>query len=288
MPTVMTMPGKLGDAVMQWPVAFHYHKQTGEQVEIWMDEKTCRGLVPLFEAQPAVSEVKLIGGIENYGCGGQPFHFDLPTSAFAGNSVYHLGMRAFPVRQLSLQCLNDCKVPITVSPEDFAETPSLIVADVEHANRLVVHGQSVCPHNGSTPTMWRFLSLVRDELEDLFDEIVFVGSEADREVGLSVYPHWGQYDDGGDFLKLARLIAGSKCMIGVGSSPITIAGALKVPAIRVHDRIGNDAPKVIWNNLGSNQVNDTHIELRKTWPVFRDRWLAQPVENPLDSEVLGQ
>lgn len=287
MATVMTMPGKCGDAVMQWPVAFHYHRQTGDRVTLWMDEKTCKSLVPLFEAQPGVEEVKLISGIENYSCGGQPFHFDLPTSAFAGNSVYHLGLRAFPVRQLSLQSLQDSKVPVTVSPEDFANTPSLVVGEVEKKNRLVVHGQSVCPHNGQTPTMWRFLSSIAPELESMFDDIVFVGSEADREVGLSVYPHWSQYDDGGDFLKLARLIAGSRFMIGVGSSPVTVAGALKVPSIRVHDRIGNDAPKVIWSNLGGNQLNATYIELRNLWPGFRDAWLDEQ-ENPLDSEVLGQ
>ena len=277
MPTVMTTPGKMGDAVMQWPVAFHYHRQTGEQVELWMDETTCKPLVPLFEAQPAVSSVKLIGGVENYNCGGQPFHFDLPTSAFAGNSVYHLGLRAFPVRQLSLQCLHDSKVPVVVKPEDFAGMPSLTVGEVEHKNRLVVHGGSVCPHNGATPTMWRFLSLVRKELETMFDEIVFVGNDADREVGLSVYPGWSDYNDNGDFLKLARLIAGSRCMIGVGSSPVTVAGALKVPAIRVHDRIGSDSPRVIWDNLGDNQLNRTEVELRDEWPKFKEKWLSGEV-----------
>jgi hypothetical protein len=43
----------------------------------------------------------------------------------------------------------------------------------------------------------------------------------------------------------------------VGSSVVALAGALKVPAIRVHDRIGyeSDLDFRIWNNLGSNQVN---------------------------------
>lgn len=278
MATIFTMPGKMGDALHQWPVVYHYAQQTNDQsIEVWLDETTCEPLVPLFEAQPFIKAVKLVGGVENYNCGGQPFHMNLPTSAFEGNTIYHLGMRAFPVRQISLQCLQESKVPITVSPEVFAETPSLTVEEASPANRLVVHGQSVCPHNRATPTMWRFLASIQQDIHELFEEVVFVGSPADREVGLTTHPHWTAYDDGGDFLKLARLIAGSRAMIGVGSAPVVVAGLLKVPAIRVHDRIGNDAPRVIWDNLGSNQLNRTHVELRTEWPKFRDRWLKQIV-----------
>lgn len=313
MSTVFTFPGKMGDALHQWPVVYHYIKQTNDQdIELWLDETTCKPLVPLFEAQPGVKAVKLVSGVENYSCGGQPFHMNLPTEAFSGNRIYHLGLRQFPVRQLSLQCLQDSKVPIEVSPEVFAEEPSLRVdgkldaVDLEvsphfvsgpietaglysrpgrvisvngppKANRLVVHGQSICPHNRATPTMWRFLSSIAQDIHELFEEVVFVGSAKDREVGLTTYPNWTAFDDDGDFLKLARFIAGSRCMIGVGSSPIVLAGLLKVPSVRVHDRIGNDAPRVIWDNLGSNQLNRTYIELRTEWPKFRDRWLKQVV-----------
>jgi hypothetical protein len=62
-------------------------------------------------------------------------------------------------------------------------------------------------------------------------------------------------------------------MIGCGSYPITVAGALKIPAIRVHDQIGEMA-KIIWDNLGDNQLNETELSLRKAWPRFRDQWLA--------------
>jgi hypothetical protein len=276
MSTVFTFAGKMGDAILQFPVVHHYIDQThDENVELWMDENTCKPLVPLFEAQPGIKVVKLISGVENWNCGGQPFHMNLKTSEFAGNTIYHLGLRGFPVRQISLQCLNDCKVPISVSPEVFAEMPYLSVDDSSPANRLVIHGKSVYPHNRSTPTMWRFLSSILQDVHELFEEVVFVGSPEDREVGLSSYPNWTAFDDGGDFLKLARLVAGSRCMIGVGSAPITLAGALKVPSVRVHDTIGDGSgsPRVIWDNLGANQLNRTEIELRKDWPIFRDRWL---------------
>jgi len=275
MSVVFTMPGKLGDALHQWPVAYHWAKQHGEKFDLWMDEKTCAPLVPLFQAQPCVNEVKLVGGVENWSCGGQPFHMNLPTSAFSGNTVYHLGLRGFPTRQLTLQCLNDSKVPVEVDVDTLASEPSLVVEPWEPGNRLVVHGQGVCPHNRSTPTMWKFLSGVMTELREMFSEIVFVGSDDDKETARIAYPDCKLFDDGGDFLKLAGLIAGSKAMIGVGSSPIVLAGLLQVPAIRVHDRIGNDAPKVIWNNLGENQINATEPELRTEWPKFRDKWLVK-------------
>jgi len=78
-------------------------------------------------------------------------------------------------------------------------------------------------------------------------------------------------------LDLAKFMAGASLVVGCGSSGVALAGALKVPCIRVHDPIG-EAPKVIWSNLGENQLNDTEIGLRKSWPEFRDRWLNdQPV-----------
>lgn len=271
----MTFPGKMGDALLQWPVAFWYGKQIGD-FEVWMDEHTCKPLVPLFESQLHVTKVKLIPGIEHWNCGGQPFHFDLPTSAFDGNTIFHLGLRGFPQRQISLETLQNAKVPINVSQDLFASTPSIHAGTGEKRNRLIIHGQAVCPHNRQTPQMWKFLAGVRKELESIFDEVLFVGNERDREVGTRTYEGWKdfQFADNGDFKKLADVIADSRAMIGCGSAPIVLAGLLKVPAIRVHDNIGENAPKHVWSNLGENQLNETELELRKLWPQWRDKWLG--------------
>lgn len=274
MSVVFTMPGKCGDALHQWPIVYHWAKQTGKKCELWMDEKTCAPLVPLFEAQPGVETVKLMGGVEGYGCGGQPFHMNLPTSAFEGHTIYHLGLRGFPQRQLTLECLGNAKVPISVDPKTLSTETSLAVSAPAKYNRLVLHGQATCPHTNGTPTFWQFLHSVRRELEAMFDQIVFVGSERDREVSLRTYPNWVGFIDNGDFLKLAEYISASRAMIGVGSSPIVLAGLLNIPAIRVHDPIGNDAPKAVWNNLAENNLNATAIELRKMWPEWRDKWLT--------------
>ena len=311
MSVVFTCPGKMGDALHQLPVVYHWAKASGERAEMWLDKKTCAPLVPLYKAQPWVVKVELLDGVESYNCGGQPFHMNLPTSAFEGHTIYHLGLRSFPVRQLTLECLKVSKVPVEVDPDTLASEVCLVtlpkdcvdiqidpiygptsklgidvkdlyarpgrVITVDGPRRLILHGQAVYAHTNNSPSFWKFIAGVRAELESLFDEIVFVGSERDLEVGARTYPDWKTFDDGGDFLKLASFIAASKAMIGCGSAPIVLAGLLKVPAIRVHDPIGDNAPKVIWSNMAHNNINCRETELRRTWPHFRNNHLAEGV-----------
>lgn len=286
---VFTFPGKAGDAIHQFPVAYHWAKQHGKRFVAWLDERSCAMVKPLFEAQPCVEAVEFKPGIEGYNCGGQPFHFDLPTADYEGRNIYHLGLRSFPQRQLTLECLATANVPVDVEPETIAEEcpfqamarPLRVFSGAngngEHRDgrRLLVHGQGVCPHNRQTPAVWKFLARIHGELDELFDEVCFVGSADDREVGKSVYPHWAEFDDGGDFLRLAEVMAGSQAFIGCGSAPAALAQWMKIPTLRVHDPIGSH-PKVIWSGLGENQANLTEIELRKDWAGWRDRWLAVP------------
>jgi hypothetical protein len=168
--TVFTFPGRAGDACLQFPVAYQWSKVTGQKFTCWLDERSCKMVKPLFEAQPCVESVEFKPGIESYNCGGQPFHFDLPTSAFEGHTVHHLGFRSFPNRQITLE-----------TAENFN-----------------------------------------------------AGIEIDREALASE------------------------------------------PTLRVHDPIQN-LPKVIWNGLGDNQLNETEITLRTLWPEWRDQWLKATV-----------
>ena len=61
-----TSPGKMGDTLHQWPVAFWWHRLTGQPFDLWLDAQTATPLKPLFEAQPGVHEVRLMPGIINY------------------------------------------------------------------------------------------------------------------------------------------------------------------------------------------------------------------------------
>jgi hypothetical protein len=282
--TVATYPGKLGDALMQWPVMYQWSQQTGKTFTAWLDEKTCAGLKNLFESQACCDKVEFKPGIENYMAGGQPFHFNLESSDFKDRTVYHMGYRSFPVRQLTLESAENAKLSVKIDRRKLAQEPSFSFSGIEQKNRVVLHGNPICPHTRSTPQFWKFLSGIAEELSRDFDEIVFVGSERDREVGTRAYGRredaewlgnrWQAFDDGGDWLPLARLVAGSRLVIACGSAVAALGGALKIPTIRVHDPIGGHS-KNIWSSLGDNQINDTEIELRKSWPEFRDRWLAK-------------
>jgi hypothetical protein len=270
--TVFTFPGKAGDAVHQWPVAWWWAKQTGQKFTCWLDETTCKIVAPLFAAQSCVEKVEYKAGITGWQCGGQPWHFDLPTSEYENRQIFHLGLRTFPARPLTLECLENSKVPVKVDPETLARTPVFDVDPLpKTGRRCVLHGQPVYAHTKSTPGFWKFLAGIYPKLETEFDEVVWVGSARDREVGMRTYPQWKDFDDGGSFLELARMIAGSDLVIGTGSSVVTLAGALKVPCVRVHDPIGDHA-KRIWDNLAYNSINDTEVELRKTWPAFREKF----------------
>ena len=272
--TIFTFPGKAGDAIHQFPVAYWWSKQHDDaKFTVWMDEKSCKMVAPLFAAQPCVENLELKAGVEGYACGGQPWHFGLDTADLIDRRVFHLGMRGFPTQQLTLECMSTCGVPITVDREQLSETSAFVVPEVEKANRLLIHGQGVCAHTRSTPMLWRFLYAIWGQLSPVFDEIVFIGSPEDRGVGKATYPGNGEFDDEGDFLKLAEYMKGSKAVIGAGSSCVALAGALKVPCVRVHDNIANGAPRIIWSNLGDNQLNDTEIGLRTSWETWRDKWL---------------
>ena len=267
-----TFPGKLGDTLMQWPVAAQFLRQKQVASDLWLDAGTCAPLVSLLSAQPFVDKVELKPGIDNYNCGGQPWHFNLKTSDFKGRAVYHMGFRNFPQRQITLETAESVNLPINIDRSELAAEPSLIVDSVETKNRVVLHGSPIFKHNRQTPQFWKFLSGIADELEEEFDELVFVGDDRDREMGLRTYPEWSSFDDHGDFLDLARLVGGSRLVIGVGSCVVALADCLKIPAVRVHDQIGA-APKVIWSGLGENQINEDEPSLRTEWPRFKDKWL---------------
>lgn len=263
-------------------MAHQYCLQNNKKCTLWLDKASLAPLVPLFEAQPCVEAVELKDGIEHYNCGGQPYHFGMKTDGYQGHEVYHLGMKSFPQRQITLQTL--VWVPLLIDRSEIAETVSLEVGPVDKVDRLVLHGTFKSHHTG-VPSFWKFLFDHAKELEELFQEIVFVGTKPEIERAAEVYPpsengakpKWSTFDDGGNFLELAKFVAASRCVIAAGSSVATLGGALKIPTLRIHDPIG-DHPKVIWSNLGHNQMNETETTLRTKWPEFREAWAARPAE----------
>jgi ADP-heptose:LPS heptosyltransferase len=267
MATIFTFPGKIGDALLQWPVAYQYAKQKGQKITCWLDAGTLKPIERLLASQDVVECVELKPGIQNYTCGGQPWDFGLKTEDFLGHSIYHLGFHAFPERQITLQSVLSSGVQIDLEP--LGQEPSIIVPPLDNAPAMryvVVHG-TFQSHMTGVPRFWSFFRDVHKDLEEHFDKIIFSGTPEERQRARELYPdvRYGDFDDGGDFLELARLMAGASLVLGSGSSGVVLGGCLKIPTVRVHDPLG-DAPKVIWSNLGPKQWNEPEISLRRLWP----------------------
>ncbi len=268
MATVFSCPGKKGDALLQYPVAMQWSKMTGKRFTLWLDENSLKPLERLFGSQECVEAVVFKPGITSYHLGGQPWDFGLQTQDFKDNTIYHLGFRQPPERQITLQTA--MAVPFHLDTAKLAQEPSLSIVGPLTANRVVLHGTFQSHHTG-VPKFWTFIRDIRKDLEERFDEITFIGTQAETARALELYPQWNAFDDKGDFYDTARLVAGSKLVIGSGSVGVVLAGALKVPSIRVHDPIG-EWPKVIWSNLGPGQVNETEQDLRRLWPELRKQY----------------
>lgn len=266
MSLVFTMPGKIGDALLQWPVVHWYCTQNHKKATLWLDEGALKPLVNLFATQPCIEAVELKPGITGYQMGGQPWDFGLSTKDHVEHEIYHLGMRKFPSRQITLETLEN--VPLQIQRQDDMGSLMVVVHPPAANRRLVLHG-NFTSHATGVPSFWRFLSDHEEELAELFDEVVFVGTPRELQRARELYPSWGAFSDGGDFLHLASFIAGAEAVIGCGSSIVALAGCLRIPSLRIHDAIG-DSPKVIWSNLGAKQFNLTEEELRTEWSNVRD------------------
>lgn len=281
-PKAAYFSGKIGDALLQWPVAEQWLRDHGEQAEVWLDP-TCKPLVDLFRREPTVSDVKIVDPAENYSCGGQPWQGKFSTELHNQYEIVCMGFRAFPQRQITMQTAMDCS--LKVKPARLATEPAFGI-HVPKQNRVALHG-TFTSHVSGTPGFWRVLWDIRRDLEENFDEIVFTGTAQERERARELYPNahcsrpdaWRDFDDHGSFLELAELLAGSRLVIAAGSSCAALGSVLKVPTLRVHDDI-HGVPKHIWSGLGDNQWNETPAGVRKAWPVISESLRSASVVLP--------
>lgn len=269
MSLVFTMPGKIGDALLQFPAIYWHCNDTRQKATLWLDEKTLRPLSNLFIAQPCIEAVEFKSGIENYNCGGQPFDFGLKIADHMDHEIHHCGFRKFPTKQITLETLDNL-AGLQIARRD-TNTCLTVIHGIPPHRRLVLHGKFTS-HASGVPSFWKFLSDHAAELQNLYEEIVFVGTPAERRRALELYPNWAAYDDGGDFLHLAQFMAPAEAVIACGSSVAALGGLLGVPTLRIHDPIG-EAPKIIWSNLGQNQFNLTEEELRTEWSAVRSSFV---------------
>jgi len=254
---LITFPGKIGDAFLQWPVARWFIDNKYPKVDIAVAEQIS-SVGPIFERQPGVNSVVYLTGIHSWHLGGQPWDFGMQSVFGKWTVLIHLGFRERPDQPITLHCAKEAGANLDKAP---LSDPALILPQDDKRNRLLLHG-TFKDHQGHTPSFWSVIRDNRELLEKAFDEIYFIGASNDLSVlsGLD-FPAKPFFDDG-DIIKTAEFMANSKLVIGCGSSMVALAGALGIPSLRLHDPTGLEQP--VFSHVGANQVNIDPRELQVT------------------------
>lgn len=271
---LFTLPGKIGDAFHQYPIAYHWHLKHQEKFHLGLDMNMLAPLAPLFAAQEAVEKVWQLPGIESYHMGGQPFDFGFPHEAYkVWDKVYHLGFRAPAEKPITLATRDLVDYPINT--KKLKEVRTLFGSrPPQPRNLLLLHG-SRHEMYGETPLFWKAIVDTWDLLVDEFDEIFFIGTSADRRIAR----RWAdaeEFDDAGDWLKLVDFMQDARLVMGGGSSMVSLAGALKVPSIRIHDPMPGWRPEV-FTNFGPYQWNlepmpDYRAKIESILTILEKSW----------------
>lgn len=256
---VFTFPGKLGDFFHQWPIAYHYGKMFGD-FHVGLDQRLLKPIAGLVARQPHVEHVWLLPGIEHYQIGGQPFDFGMPYQEYKHwDKVYHLGFRDAPEKPITLQCREyvDFKIPTKALKRECT-----LVGEREPRprNLLLLHGRRYDMY-GEFPNFWHALWESWDLLKAEFDEIEWIGLPEEKRIS----DKFGgtDFDDGGDWVKLVDEMRDARLVMGVGGAMVALAGALKVPSIRIHDPVLGFREEV-FANFGERQWNlGTDADYRK-------------------------
>lgn len=93
---LFTLPGKIGDNLLRFPVVYQYWKQNKVKADLCLDRGS-EILVKLFSQQPCIDSIHIDDEIWDYSYGGQPFDFR-KDAEFRTNyqKVFHLGFRTSP------------------------------------------------------------------------------------------------------------------------------------------------------------------------------------------------
>lgn len=274
MKTLWTFPGKIGDTLLQWPVAMHWALKHGEKIDVRISE----GVEPignLLASQSVVNDLKVATGrIISYNCGGQPWDFDYkPEDTTEYEQVFHCGFRRFPDKQITLFTRDALSLQEDLVDGLFGYQ-TILAGQVDPKRRLVIHGRRISQSGGDCLFWGVMKNLLANGIADRFDEIVAVGTRDERldaRSRLNVQSTWA---DNGDWSALALYLANSALLIDAGTGVAALAGAVGTPCIRIHDPIGLQ-PKTIWSNPQYNQLNFAEGELLSDIWNYIDTWVPK-------------
>ncbi len=226
--TLFTLPGRLGDDVLRLSIAYQYSKQSGQPVDIALNDHWDNGLIPVLQREAWVNKVFTQPGIVSDGCGGQPWDFGVDWSSFDYEHVYHLGYRSFPFGNcLMTSALDQSGLEIdrtnlyTEPCLDYPVSPDItnlaIHVDASHgAHRREEIRDSIMQVWGTILPWFRKVYIIcRSEAfyPELYD--CFFTSD-------NVY----LYEDGGDLSNVCSVLARS-VLVGTDSAIWTLTRCLK-------------------------------------------------------------
>jgi hypothetical protein len=240
-----TFPGRMGDLLMQWPVAYQWHKKTGEQFRVVTCEHwNMPRMLPLLETQKCVAEVTVMSGIINDdSCGGQPWHFNLKEDP----DYFHMGYQDRPNMQLT-------DFTLKYFPEPLDRDAVLNEASLDMGER---NPQNYCVFFAKPHQNWETALELMQKVTDRFDKVYVIGLPEDlsyicQNVPDTCWQKWHNVDSKTpDLLSDARLIRDARVVITINSLVPTISNVLKVPTVVVH----RAQPFQTYSNTGPNQFN---------------------------------
>jgi len=260
---LFTFPGKIGDALHQWPIARQWAEENDTQIEVGLSAKI-QPLAGLLLKQPYVSRLHLLPGITSDDVGGQPWDFGWKADKKEWDEVFHLGFRDFPREGLMRHVYERAGVPLKASFEDVWSQPSIEPFWVGPVGNLpcVLHG------NKARPSYYKALVKCLPVISKTFDPLCWAGSADEWPLGA---------DFKGNGLPLetvAEHIAHCALVFAASSSIAALAGAQGAPCLRIGEP--HLIPQAIWDNPTSMQYQTSGDALAELKRVIREApWQAK-------------
>jgi hypothetical protein len=244
----------MGDALMQWPLAYAYWKETGNQFDVLLD-MSINKLAPIFQEQPCVGKLMVEARCLNWSLGGQPWNMGVkPNDISRYAHVYHMGFRELPTYPITMFCKQ--YIPVEADEIALSKQQSLALGEKKVENYCVVHATSRTHMPKCMPMVWPVYLANERYLSSRFDNIYFIGNDDDKVLYETMGPRHGEwFDDMGELRRSAELVQNAAFVLSAGSMFSPMAACFRTPCLRVHDTIAVPAEPKTWCCVGEDQMN---------------------------------
>jgi hypothetical protein len=212
---IVTMPGKLGDALYSLPTIKLLSEIRGEKITFWTSPY-CKPLKTLFEAQRCVKDVFIDNqyAYQHDNLGMQPWR--MQNAELVGQEVIHLGFRGYPPCSLPLYMLRLAGFDTSEQKVEASMVLDYTITRKIEGDYIVLAPKTLNPQ---FEELWRALTTEY--------KVVSIGTE--------YFP--GTIDMTGlDFLETCAIIDNAKLYAGTLSAMLALANFFNVPKIVPYDQ----------------------------------------------------